>query len=460
MTARSGGSVHPSPPFPDRSLPPGTRARAAHLAGSIVGLVNKLVGLDALDNPARFQVDHDLLDAHLLLPYVIAAANHLPPPVAAAEPVAAPGGGWVMVDIGPDDASTWTTLQAVLADEVSAGASPPDAEHLACRAHEWRLAVTPYRLGTAATSSEPSARRVTAGKQSGPGHHVDVPRPAASSPDRPLEGVRIIDLTAMWAGPLATWLAATLGADVIKIEAACRRDGFRNSPRPATAGPGDGCLFVALNHGKTHAELDLRLPSDHEQFRELVNSADIVVDSFSPRVRPNLDIAVDRLASWRPGLIDLSLTAFSPLGAHADWVAYGGGVHATSGLAFPTGITGEAEMARSAPRPTPVPYADPLAGLEVLLALLGALIRRRGGGPGPWRIECSLEQAVAPLVGVVAHVLGEARLGGRASTEDRTSGQELESWATWAALRTVVADGCAVLRTPLLRDHSQTERSP
>ncbi len=439
MTTRAHRPLGTPPGFPTGILPPGTRARAHRLLGSCAVLLDELSGTGAASEATRWEVDDDLLDAHLLLPHVIAAANGLEPPPPSPDPFPAPGGGWVLVDLGPDDEPTWATLRAVLDDEARAGGAPPDAEHLARRAQEWRLAVTPYRPRRTVAPRRPSwaaagppavaAAAAPAGprRPSGPG-------PAAHG--LPLAGVRIVDLTAMWAGPLATWLAASMGAEVLKVEAACRRDGFRRGARPAAAGPGDGALFVALDHGKTPVELDLRVAADHRRFLELVGTADVVIDSFSRRVRPNLGIDPCRLAAGRTDLIDLSLTAFDPTGPQADWVAYGAGVHAASGLAQAVRMPGDEP---GPPAPTLVPYADPLAGLELFLAIVGALVARGRGATGPWRIERSLEGAIAPLLAV--------------STDDQAAGtaEELASWAAGAARRSVRRDGCAVLPPPLRR---------
>ena len=468
MTARARRPLRTPPGFPADVLPPGTRARARRLLESTLVLLGELTDSDATAGATRWQVDHDLLDAHLLLPHVIAASNGLDAPLPSPYPLSAPGGGWVLVDLGPDDEPTWATLRAVLDDEVRAGGPPSDAEQLARRAQEWRLAVTPYRpprtvtsgpLRVAAADTDPTDPASTGAGTSPPARTAAGPPgqpqrffgPGSSAPGRPLAGVRIIDLTAMWAGPLATWLAASSGAEVVKVEAACRRDGFRRGARPVAAGPGDGALFVALDHGKTHVELDLRLPADHQRFLELVGTADVVIDSFSRRVRANLGIAPDRLAGGRPDLIDLSLTAFDPAGPQADWVAYGAGVHAASGLALATRTTAAAPMP---PAPTLVPYADPLAGLELFLAMVGALVARIRGVTGPWRIERSLEGAIAPLLAVAADERtapsdpAERTAPTGPAERGRACAEEVASWAGHAAQRSVRRDGCAVLPPP------------
>jgi len=404
-------------------LPAGAMARALTL------LARAATRLDQLGGGGSWSVDVELVGFHLLLPLALAATNDLPPPAPPPAPMAAPGGGWVHVDLGPDDADTWDGLLAVLADEVRHGASPADAEELACRAQQWRLAVTPYRMRRpddaapiAATTPETPPGAASIRGQGGRGSALE-----------PLRGVRIVDLTAMWAGPLATWLAAQAGAEVIKVEAACRPDGLRRGPRPAGAGPGDGAHFVALDGAKTHRQLDLRDGADLRCFEALVADADVVIDSFSPRVRPNLGIDAARLVTLRPDLIDVSLTAFDQAGPCADWVAYGGGVHAIGGLAWD---------GRPDTEPTPAlfPYPDPLAGIETFVAILDAIVDRRATG-GPRRLTRSLARAVAALPGPAA---------GRPAPIDRPDTEALcRRWTDRAGELTVRRDGCRVPRSPL-----------
>lgn len=471
-----------SAPLPVAVLPRGVRGRAHLLAEAATALLAQL-------QPGRWCFDPLLLDAHLLLPHVIARANGLAAPEPPAAPVAAPGGGWVSVDLGPDDDATWATLCHVLAEERAAGASPADAEELARRAQEWRLAVTPYRcadqLGGPATTAEGAGHRdvleVAAAlvghlrpDRSGPPGAAGAPGAATGHPAAsgvagggvlPLRGVRIIDLTAMWAGPLATWLAAGLGAEVTKVEASFRSDGLRRGPRPAAAGPGPGALFVALDQHKAHRELDLSGPGGLDAFLALVAEADIVIDSFSPRVRPNLGIDAPRLAALRPGLIDVSITAFEPAQPEAEWVAYGSGIHASAGL----GVQRDADGARRAV-PAPVAYPDPLCGLGAFVILLAAVLARRRAASDPtasdptasdpaatdpdappqepalasWppqgRFPLSLAGAVAPIVRGVPS----------AAAHDPAA---LERWLRGAAERTVVYDGCRVVPSPFVLEH-------
>jgi crotonobetainyl-CoA:carnitine CoA-transferase CaiB-like acyl-CoA transferase len=193
--------------------------------------------------------------------------------------------------------------------------------------------------------------------------------------------VTVVDLTIMWSGPLATWLLHRLGARVVKVEPSCRFDGTRFSP--------GGRLFDALNAGKERADLDLRRTADRRAFDELVAAADLVVDNFSPRVAPNLRTTHRDLAAVNPTVLSLSLPAFPP-GPQRDWVSYGTGVHAASGLGD---VGGAAAVGFAAPIVT---YPDALGGLTAAVAAL-ALVVARDRGARPGHAEVALADAVAPL---------------------------------------------------------------
>jgi CoA-transferase family III len=272
------------------------------------------------------------------------------------------GDGAVNRDLGPDrDEATYDRLVAAI------GTQAGDPELLAVRAQEWRLAVTPYR-------SLPQAAPP-------PVELLGDPAAAATASDA-TDGLVVLDMTAMWAGPLATALLATgtLGrpAHVTKIEPDCRRDGLRDGA------PG---LAARLDAAKSHAALDLRVPGDRADFFDLVASADLVVDSFSRRVMPNLGLTPAELRQLRPDILTLSLPAFGLGRAEQDWVAYGSGVHATSGLGVgPCG-----------PWAPSVSYPDPLAGLTAH-AVARAMLWGRSRGWAPRHAEVSLHGAIGPLL--------------------------------------------------------------
>ena len=104
--------------------------------------------------------------------------------------------------------------------------------------------------------------------------------------------MRVLDLTAMWAGPLCTLLLAEWGATVTTIEPAVRPDGLRGSP----------AQFAVLDRGKRRVDLDLRTPAGRSAFESLVGEADLLVESFSSRVMPNLGYDAGALRALNPRL--------------------------------------------------------------------------------------------------------------------------------------------------------------
>jgi crotonobetainyl-CoA:carnitine CoA-transferase CaiB-like acyl-CoA transferase len=194
--------------------------------------------------------------------------------------------------------------------------------------------------------------------------------------------VTVVDLTIMWAGPLATWLLASLGAEVVKVEPGCRPDGLRGSP----------AWFATLDRGKGGVDLDLRHARDRRRFFELVARADLVVDNFSPRVAPNLGIDPAALRTVNPDLATLSMPAFPAGRPERDWVAYGTGAHAISGL----GDAGTDGFFAPA-----VTYPDPIAGFTAFAVAAALLVRRQLGAEptdeAPAEAEVSLSAALEPL---------------------------------------------------------------
>lgn len=262
------------------------------------------------------------------------------------------GDGALCVDLGPDDLDTWKTFSAVVASDL-------DPESVAGRAQVWRLAVTPYRRFV------------------GRGGCVRVP----DVPAIDLRGVRIVDMTSMWAGPLCTELLARAGASVVKIEPTARPDGLRFGD--GDDGSGMAPMFVELNRSKEIADLDLRHCSVGGEFQRLLRDADLLVTSLSTRALCNLGVDAPALADVFPELRTLSITAFRAGSPEADWVAYGTGVHAASGLGW----------LEDEPRAPSFSYPDPLAGLLAARSALGQL-----AGVGPRHVRVSLAEAIEPLV--------------------------------------------------------------
>lgn len=291
---------------------------------------------------------------------------------------------------------------------------PADPQHRARRFFTWRnhpvagrlrypgapfrLSATPWHLGRAPLLGEHSTTVLDRWRSAPPGpSKVGVPDAAEclGKSSAALRGVRVLDLTSIWAGPYCTRLLADAGAEVIKIELAARPDGTRRRVMGADAAENatePASFFVELNRNKLGITLDLRAPDDRAHFHRLVDQADAVVENCSPRVMPNLGFDYAALRAIRSDIIVLSMPAFGGEGPYRDAVAYGSGIEAASGLASLNGYPD------GPPALLGVAYGDPVAGLHGAVALLAALEHRRRSGEGQ-HIELAQREALTQFLG-------------------------------------------------------------
>ncbi len=194
----------------------------------------------------------------------------------------------------------------------------------------------------------------------------------------PLAGVRIVDLTAFWAGPAATHLLAAFGADVVKVESIQRPDGIRYSGGMRTDVDDwweYGWVFHAMNTNKRSVTMDLGSHEGRRLFLKLAAGADIVIENFSPRVMDQFGLTADVLLKVNPKLIVARMPAFGLHGPWRDRVGFAPTMEQIAGLAWVTGLP-------EAPPVTPRGACDPLAGVHAAFAVLAALnfAERTGSG--------------------------------------------------------------------------------
>jgi hypothetical protein len=185
--------------------------------------------------------------------------------------------------------------------------------------------------------------------------------PTESSPSRAARRIRLLDLSTLWAGPLATSLLATAGIEVLKIESPARPDGARSGPEE---------FFRLLNGNKQGCALDLRQTSPRAVFERLLEQTDIVVESSRSRALEQLGIDATSWVRARPGRLWASITGY---GRSRQWIAFGDDATAAAGLAWSPNLD------ESNPAFCGDAIADPLAGVT-LAALLLALNRSGRGG--------------------------------------------------------------------------------
>jgi crotonobetainyl-CoA:carnitine CoA-transferase CaiB-like acyl-CoA transferase len=215
--------------------------------------------------------------------------------------------------------------------------------------------------------------------------------------EAPLTGRRILDLSRVLAGPLATQTLADLGADVVKVE----RPGIGDDTRhwgPPFAGE-DAAYFLSLNRNKRSITVDLRSPEGVARIRELAASSDVLIENFRPGLMRELGLDLDDLRAEVPTLVTCSLTAFADDAPAASRPGYDIIVQALSGL---MGVTGEVD---GEPVKAGVAVLDVIAGLYAATGILAALDERGRTGRGRHVSVALFDASVAAMVNQAANVL-------------------------------------------------------
>lgn len=190
---------------------------------------------------------------------------------------------------------------------------------------------------------------------------------------RPLEGLRVLDLSRVLAGPFAGRMLSDLGADVTKLEP---------PEGDVTRGWGDirngiSGYYTQQNAGKRAICVDLERPAGREIVHALAANVDIVIENFRPGVMARHGVGWTDLQSVNPRLIMLSISGFGQDGPEASRPAYASVLHAESGF-----IARQAELDANAPTDPVLSIADMNAGLHGLVAVLAAVVHRERGGEG------------------------------------------------------------------------------
>ncbi|MEX2245375.1 MAG: CoA transferase [Dehalococcoidia bacterium] len=212
----------------------------------------------------------------------------------------------------------------------------------------------------------------------------------------PLEGVRIVDLAQVFAGPACTRILADLGADVIRFESPSRLDVTRNLILTDNDGMDHpwhrASYWVLRNAGKREVMINLATEPAREIIRKLVANADVVVESFTPRVMQQFGLAYEQLREIKPDLIMCSLSGYGQDGPMRDFGAYGMGLEAASGISSITGYAG------GPPIRSGLSFTDPYSGFVGAGAVLTALLYRKRTGKGQY-IDLSEQEAAIPIMG-------------------------------------------------------------
>ncbi|WP_439155019.1 CaiB/BaiF CoA transferase family protein [Yoonia sp.] len=219
------------------------------------------------------------------------------------------------------------------------------------------------------------------------------------SAQRPLAGVRVLDLANVLAGPFACHQLAHLGAEVIKVEAVGHGDLARNlGADPALSASGMGISFLAQNAGKKSLALNLKDPRGKAALKRLVTTSDVLVENFRPGVMDRLGLGYDILKVENDRLIYCAISGFGQTGPWADRPAYDQIIQGVSGV---MSITGDAQ---GAPLRVGYPLADTLGGLTAAMAICAALNAPQRGA----FIDISMLESVLATMGwaVSNHLIG------------------------------------------------------
>lgn len=213
---------------------------------------------------------------------------------------------------------------------------------------------------------------------------------------RLLEGVRVLDLTNVLAGPFATLHLALLGADVIKIENPKDGDLARKlGIVPALNEQLMGTSFLAQNANKRSMTLNTKTPEGKEIFRRLVGTADVLVENFRPDVMPRLGLGYPSLAAINPRLVYCAISGFGATGPDAFKPAYDQIIQGLSGV---MAVNGDERLN---PLRAGFPVCDTVGGLNAAFAILAALYHRERTGEGQF-IDVAMLDSIMPLMGWVA----------------------------------------------------------
>ena len=199
----------------------------------------------------------------------------------------------------------------------------------------------------------------------------------------PLEGVRVLDLTSIMAGPYCTMVLGDMGAEVIKIENFPEGDGSRRFDPKVND---ESYCFAVLNRNKKSVGLNMKDPRGKAAFLKLAEKADIITENFRPGVTKKLGIDYETIAKINPGVIYASMSGFGQTGPYGKKGGFDIVAQGMSGIMMMTGYPGG--------RPAKVGIAmnDIASGVTALYAILGAYIGRLRGGKGQY-LETSLLEA-------------------------------------------------------------------
>ncbi|MER1969002.1 CoA transferase [Castellaniella sp. GW247-6E4] len=214
------------------------------------------------------------------------------------------------------------------------------------------------------------------------------------------EGIRVLDLTNVLAGPFCAYQLALLGADVIKVEVPRTGDLARQLGADSSLNAaGMGASFLAQNGGKRSMTLNLKSDAGREVLLRLVRSADVLIENFRPGVMDRLNVGYEVLKAANPRLVYCAISGFGQDGPMRGAPAYDQIVQGLSGV---MSITGSED---SAPLRVGYPMADTIGGITAAFAVASALVRQQRTGQGDFIDVSMLDSTIVTMGWVVSNYL-------------------------------------------------------
>jgi crotonobetainyl-CoA:carnitine CoA-transferase CaiB-like acyl-CoA transferase len=245
----------------------------------------------------------------------------------------------------------------------------------------------------------------------------------------PLDGLRVLDLATIYAGPLIAQLLGDFGADVVKVEHPVHGDGLRGHGRQVD---GIGLWWKIVGRNKRTIAVDLGKPEGADIMLRLAATADVVIESFRPGTMERWGLGYEKLSAGNPGLVMVRVSGFGQDGPYASRPGFGTLIEAMSGFAA---VTGEPDGPPTLP---PFGLADGVAGISGAMAALMALYYRDARGGQGQVVDLAVLDPLISVLGAqptVYNLLGEVpmRTGNR-STNNAPRNTYLTSDGQWVAV--------------------------
>lgn len=212
---------------------------------------------------------------------------------------------------------------------------------------------------------------------------ADFHRHARTDLAGPLEGLRVVEATTTWAGPMCGCLLADFGADVVKVEHPSGEMARRAPPFLPDTDPPVGFMHATVNRNKRSLSLDLKRPEGRDLFLRLAERCDVVIENFRPGTLARWGVGYEDVRAVRPDVVYASISGWGQYGTRHERVGYDPLAQASSGF---MSLNGDPD---GEPVKAPTFVGDDLAGLHAALAVLAALRHRDRTGEGQW-IDVSL----------------------------------------------------------------------